>query len=144
MKTWRQPGTEQRDSDEELAAMVCQAVAPLLNPSVCGQQRGLYLATSDAGISRAVQFWADALAETPRFASPAGFPWTLANSPAALIARELDIRGPNHTNVGEQEALDAAMAQGRSDLQSGRIREALVVTMNLGADCQAQALLLDG
>ena len=143
MKAWQQAADRRQAGHEELAASVCEALKPLLDPAIDGRDRGLYLVTADAGIRRAVQFWADALAETPRFASPAGFPWTLANAPAGHIARELGILGPNHTLVGKEEALAAVVGHGISDLARATVREAVFVVLNLAAPIQAVVRIVD-
>ncbi len=127
---------------EELAAAIALAAGPLLSPDVPPRERGLYLATADAGIGNAVTFWAEALASSPRFANPADFPWTLANAPAGLISRTLGIRGPCHTLVGDAEAMAAALAHADQDLARGRVREAVVVGCDLGGEVQAAVLVL--
>ncbi len=126
---------------EDLAAAIAMVAAPLLSPEVAPPARGLYLATGDAGIDVAVTFWAEALASSPRFANPASFPWTLANAPAGLIARALDLRGPCHTLVGGAEAMVAALAHADADLARGRVREAVVVGCDLAAEIQAAVVV---
>ena len=76
------------------------------------------------------------------FASPADFPWTLANAPAGLLASELEIHGPSYTLVGGAEAMDAALEHARADLERGRIVEALVVGCDVGGRIQAVVLVV--
>ncbi len=61
---------------------------------MCGQgAEGLYCATTSAGAHESLAFWASACDRSPRLATPKGFPWTLASSPAAHVAQSLDIGG---------------------------------------------------
>jgi hypothetical protein len=129
---------------DDLAAAIATTAGPLLSTGLAPDERGLYLATYDAGIDVAVTFWADALESSPRFANPAEFPWTLANAPAGLISRTLDIRGPSYTLVGGAEAMSAALAHADHDLTRGRIREAVVVGCDLASEVQAAVLALTG
>jgi 3-oxoacyl-(acyl-carrier-protein) synthase len=142
MSWWVQPPGDDVATVQELAAAVARAAGPLLDRGLPPDERGLYLATGDAGVAVSGGFWAAALAESPRFASPADFPWTLANAPAGLLARELAIRGPNYTLVGGADAMLAALEHAREDLGRGRIGEALVVGCDLAARPQAAALVL--
>lgn len=107
------------------------------------ESRGLYLATGDAGIDVSVRFWAAALAETPRFASPADFPWTLANAPAGLLARELAVRGPSYTLVGDADAMLAALEHAREDLLRDRVVEALIVACDMTGRIQTVAMVTE-
>jgi len=141
MKRWIQAATEREETVQDLAATIARAAGSLLDNDVPPDARGLYLATADAGIDVSVRFWQDALAETPRFASPADFPWALANAPASLLARELEIRGPSYTLVGGADAMLAALEHARDDLARGRIAEALIVACDLGGRTQAAALV---
>lgn len=144
MRSWVQSPNAAVETVQDLAAAVVRAARPLLDGGVPPDARGLYLATGDAGIAVSVGFWAAALAESPRFASPADFPWTLANAPAGLLARELAIRGPSYTLVGDADAMLAALEHARDDLARGRIEEALVVACDLAARPQTAALVLHG
>jgi len=141
MKRWIQSLAEREETIQDLAAAIVRAAAPLLDDDVPPDARGLYLATADAGIDVSVRFWQDALAETPRFASPADFPWALANAPASLLARGLDIRGPSYTLVGSADAMVAALEHARNDLACGRIAEALIVACDLGGRTQSAVLV---
>ena len=136
MKCWTQPTAEREETVQNLAAAIARAAGPLLDSNVLPDAHGLYLATADAGIDVSVRFWADALVETPRFASPADFPWALANAPASLLACELDIRGPSYTLVGGADAMLAALEHARDDLARGRIAEALIVACDVGGQAQ--------
>lgn len=60
-------------------------------------ETALLVVTEDAGGATAVKFYADALATGPALASPAAFPWCLANAPCATMARRFGITGPNVT-----------------------------------------------
>jgi 3-oxoacyl-(acyl-carrier-protein) synthase len=131
MKHWVQPGGDTAASVQDLSAAIAGASAPLLDADTDPDERGIYLATGDAGVVASVGFWAAALAESPRFASPADFPWTLANAPAGLLARELAIRGPSYTLVGDADAMLAAFEHAIDDLERGVVAEAIVVACDL-------------
>ena len=60
-------------------------------------ETALLVLTEDAGSATAAKFYADALATGPALASPAAFPWCLANAPCATIARRFGLTGPNVT-----------------------------------------------
>ena len=148
MKYWVQPRDRRASTMQALSAEIAAAAVPLMDRNVGEEARGIYLATGDAGVDVSVGFWAMALAETPRFANPAGFPWTLANAPASLLARELRIRGPNYTLVGGADAMLAALEHAEDDLALGNVAEALVVGCDLGVRPSrvqaAAAVLLQG
>jgi hypothetical protein len=57
----------------------------------------LLVLTEDAGSATALRFYAEALAIGPALASPAAFPWCLANAPCGMLARRFGFRGPNVT-----------------------------------------------
>ncbi|HOX26114.1 MAG TPA: hypothetical protein PLL30_08875 [Candidatus Krumholzibacteria bacterium] len=128
---------------QDVAAAIARTAGPQLAAGVPPARRGLYLATGDAGVDVAVAFWAAALEASPRFANPADFPWTLANAPAGLVARALQIQGPCHTLVGGADALAAALAHADGDLARGRVREALVVACDLAHPLRGSFLVLN-
>lgn len=142
MKSWRLSPDQKCDDFRALSELIARAIEPLLSPAIAPEKRGLYLATADAGIADTLQFWAAALAETPRFASPANFPFCLANAPAGQLARELCLRGPCYTLVGAAEAVDAAIDHALVDLDQGWVEEAVVVACNLGPAPRAAALVV--
>lgn len=90
---------------------------------------GLYVATSDGGAREALAFWAAAAETGFAFASPAAFPWTLANSPTGRISQELGITGPCMTLVGDDDAVAEAFALATDDLAAGRVSRAVVVRL---------------
>ena len=127
-------------ADQARAQEVIKSAKKHLNPVLPPEQRGLYLATSQGGVAMAVSFWKEALAQTPRFASPADFPRTLSNAPASEIARGLVLRGPNHSFVGEDDAVKAALEEGAKDLEKGVIKEALIVAFDIAQTCKFRVL----
>ena len=129
-----------QNTDQTRCEEVIKSAQKRLNPDLLPAEKGLYLATSQGGVAMAVSFWKDALDQTPRFASPADFPRTLANAPASEIARELVLRGPNHSFVGEDEAIEAALEEGANDLEKGVIKEALIVAFDIAQTCKIQIL----
>ncbi len=90
---------------------------------------GLYVATSDGGAREALAFWEAARQTGFAFASPAAFPWTLANSATGRISQVLGIHGPCTTYIGGDEALAEAEADAADDLAEGLISSALVVSV---------------
>lgn len=90
---------------------------------------GLYVATADGGAREALAFWAAAAGTGLAFASPAAFPWTLANSPTGRISQQLGITGPCVTLVGGDEAVTEAFALAYDDLAAGRVSRAVVVRL---------------
>ncbi len=72
-----------------------------------GNQTALFLLTPDSGVDASTNFWGNALENTPAFANPIEFPFTLSNSSASEISRALNIRGPNYTLCGGLEEIDS-------------------------------------
>jgi hypothetical protein len=84
---------------ESLEAVLDEFVAAFETvPIVDGEREGALLVVSDdAGSATAVKFWRDALSTGLAVASPAAFPWCLANAPCASIAQRFGVTGPNLT-----------------------------------------------
>ncbi len=140
MKSWAQALTPPAGDIQQLSEAIATAIGPLLATAVRPPQRGIYLASRDAGIMASVDFWRAALADSPRFASPADFPWTLANAPAGLLARELGIQGPNHTLVGGADAMLAALEHAYADLADRSVDEAVIIACDLSAAPESQGV----
>jgi hypothetical protein len=108
---------------------------------------GIYLATLNSGIRPSIAYWKSALELGPGFVFPQAFPGTLANFPAAELARALKIRGPNHTLVGGVEALLAAFDHALYDLHSDYIGRALLIGIDFDLPAEGRvsygAILLD-
>jgi hypothetical protein len=111
-------------------------------PTVDGERDGALLVVSDdAGAATAVNFWRDALAAGLGFASPAAFPWCLANAPCATIARRFSVTGPNFTWLtpfsDSRAAFDPPAAWLADQLcanpYEGTPREAWLVALHFGA-----------
>ena len=87
-------------SEQESLEAVLDDLAPVFEtvPAVDGERDGALLVVSDdAGSATAVKFWRDALSTGLAVASPAAFPWCLANAPCALVAQRFGVTGPNLT-----------------------------------------------
>jgi hypothetical protein len=87
-------------SEQESLEAVLDDLAPLFEmvPIVDGERDGALLVVSDdAGSATAVKFWRDALSTGLAVASPAAFPWCLANAPCAMLAQRFGVTGPNLT-----------------------------------------------
>ena len=83
---------------------------------------GVALGTALGALDLTVEFMTQYLAAGLSSASPASFPYTVLNTPAALIAMELGLRGPNvtvnHRDLSASEALVTAceiLLCGRAD-----------------------------
>ncbi len=91
--------------------------------SFYGAERiGVALGTALGALDLTVEFMTQYLASGLASASPASFPYTVLNTPAALVAMELGLRGPNvtvnHRDLSAAEALATAcelLACGRAD-----------------------------
>jgi len=137
-------GSEQYalDSVLENLAPIFEAVAP-----VDGERAGALLVVSDdAGAATAVQFWRSALEVGLPFASPAAFPWCLANAPCATIARRFGVTGPNVTWLASfadvRSAFDGPAAWLADYLSVGA--NAWVVALHFGAPARASVWYWDG
>lgn len=91
---------------------------------------GVYVVSPNAGTHASVFFWQQALRQGPGLLSPLNFPWTLANAPAAYIARKLGAHGPNVTLVGESSS--AAFLHAYADIRSGRCHKGLILLVRFG------------
>lgn len=88
-----------------------------------GSERiGVAFGTALGALDLTVEFMTQYLASGLSTASPASFPYTVLNTPAALVAMELGLRGPNvtvnHRDLSALEALATAcdlLACGRTD-----------------------------
>ncbi|GAB2754430.1 hypothetical protein GCM10027020_03140 [Nocardioides salsibiostraticola] len=89
----------------------------------------LYVATQDGGAREALAFWQAAHETGFAFASPAAFPWTLANSTTGRISQVLGIHGPCTTYIGGEEAIAEAEWDAADDLAEGLVASALVVSV---------------
>ncbi|HXS17279.1 MAG TPA: hypothetical protein VN764_08820 [Polyangiaceae bacterium] len=125
-----------------LSQLVCAQTCDWFDGDIATHERGLYLATADAGVDDAVAFYERGLRETLRFASPADFHWTLSNAPAGQISRELHIQGPCYTLVGRGQAVRAVVDHALFDLARGRVKRALLVACELQAQPQAAFVAL--
>ena len=83
---------------------------------------GVALGTALGALDLTVEFMTQYLSAGLAAGSPASFPYTVLNTPAALIAMELGLRGPNvtvnHRDLSAAEALATAcdlLACGRAD-----------------------------
>lgn len=120
------------DSSEEICARFAKLVLDAQSLASPPDRRGLYVATSNAGASPSVSFWAGVVEHGPAFALPKNFPWTLANAPCSFLARTLNIQGPNYTLVGKGDALLAAIEHAIDALTEDEVSEALVIGIDFG------------
>lgn len=100
-------------SEQESLAAVLDDLAPMFEavPLTDGEREGALLVVSDdAGSATAVTFWRHALSTGLAVASPAAFPWCLANAPCAAIAQRFGVTGPNLTWLASFSDLRAAFA----------------------------------
>lgn len=120
---------------------LARQIVPLL-PGCRPDSTGLYLATADAGVQASIQFWADGLRDGLGFANPHDFPFTLANSPAAQIALRHNLRGPNYTLIGGDEATFAALEHAQDDLTIPIVDHALVIRFDMRPVTLIRGLML--
>jgi hypothetical protein len=92
---------------------------------------GLYLGTSNAGVFESISFWKDALIQSPRFANPANFNWTLSNGPASFLSRTLQIKGPCYTLIGGSQAIEGCFYHASEDLKTGTVLIAIVSGLDI-------------
>lgn len=95
-----------------------------------GERTGIYLATNTAGVRESVAFWKNVLEQTPAFANPANFPWTLSNAPASFFARLLGVKGPVITMVGRSDAMAYCFSRAGGDFRKGLIDTAWVISIH--------------
>lgn len=88
---------------------------------------GIYLATATAGMDESVAFWNNTLKQTPAFANPANFPFTLSNAPASCMAKALGVKGPVYTMVGGKDALMACLLNASADFDEGVVKNIFIV-----------------
>lgn len=94
-------------------------------------QTGLYLGTATAGVSESISFWQNALIQSPRFANPANFNWTLSNGPASFLSRTLQIKGPCYTMIGGHDAVKGCLYHAYDDLRTGLISIAIIAGLDI-------------
>jgi hypothetical protein len=92
---------------------------------------GLYLGTSTAGVSESISFWKNALIQSPRFANPANFNWTLSNGPASFLSRTLQVKGPCYTLIGGSPAIKGCFYHAYEDLGTGMVSTAIVSGLDI-------------
>jgi len=140
-----------RASEQESLEAVLDDLAPIFEtvPIVDGEREGaLIVVSDDAGSATAVKFWRDALSTGLAVASPAAFPWCLANAPCAAIAQRFGVTGPNLTWLvsfaDPRTAFDgpAAWLADRLCLEpgDGRRLDAWLLSLHIGAPT-ARAML---
>ena len=127
-----------RDAIDAIAA----GLTPLFEPGddVPPDRVGLYVASADAGVATSRQFWSDARRTGLGLANPELFPWCLANAPATALARRFGITGPNHSLLGEGDALLAAFDAAIDSLVARRIDAAVVMALAMTGRCSGLRL----
>jgi hypothetical protein len=117
--------------EPEAMASVMQRLAPLFAGG-SGDDSGLFVASPNAGSATALRFWADAMRDGVALASPQLFPWCLANSPCAALARQFAITGPSTTWLGGDEAMAAAWSAAERAVSRRQVQRAYVVRVVFG------------
>lgn len=126
--------------EREAVEAIAPALAPLFERDGAPAHRmGLYLASSDAGAATSLRFWSEARRTGLALANPELFPWCLANAPCGALARRFGVTGPNHSLLGEADALLAAFDAALEALVSERIDIAVVVALVMAARPPADA-----
>ncbi len=123
------------DSIEEICSYFVRKIESNLKVgNAPSYSTGIYLATSDAGLTPSVNFWKSALELGPGFVFPQTFPWTLSNFPSGYFARELKIHGPNYTIVGTAKAVLTCIDHALFDLATKEVDDALIIGIDFGLD----------
>lgn len=118
-------------SEEAALDQLAGQIGQLLDAAYEPDTAALYVASSNLGFHSATEFWAEARRVGLGVASPALFPWTLANAACGSIARRFRFRGPSFTFTGRRAAAMAALSQAHSDLAWGRASTGCVVGIDL-------------
>jgi Beta-ketoacyl synthase, N-terminal domain len=123
--------------EREAIELIAPALAPLFErDGVPAHRMGLYLASSDAGAASSLRFWSEARRTGLALANPELFPWCLANAPCGALARRFGVTGPNHSLLGEADALLAAFDAAHEALASERVDIAVVVALAMATDAR--------
>lgn len=139
---WHQASTKGLTFDQS-AKWLVEQLRPLM-ATIDSASTGLYLATTDAGIEASIGLWSEALTHGPSRANPRNFPWTLPSSPAGYLAIAAGIRGPVYVLVGYDEADEAALKHALRDLAHNRVKQALVLRLDMMGATRLTAALLTG
>ena len=91
----------------------------------------VYFLTNSAGCYTSIGFWENALENSPRFANPASFPWTLTNATPGFIARTFSIEGPNYTFIDKELNLQILIDQYQNDLETYSIKSGILIIWDL-------------
>lgn len=127
--------------DEEATLdRLCAELAPLFAPPFDAERSSLAVVSSNAGARSAVEFWSQAQRVGLAVASPALFPWTLANAACGRLAREFGVRGPNYTFSGRAAALSSALQQLADDLHFARVTAGWIVAIDFAGPSRARTL----
>jgi hypothetical protein len=112
-----------------LAYFLAEAAAQALGsaPEIPRERVGLVCALGTGSILYSRKFYADALKQGRRFASPALFPETVYNSPVSHLASVLKLGGACYTLMGDETAWVEALRVAQVWLARGSVEAVLVV-----------------
>ncbi len=102
----------------------------LLTTKTATERIGAYVATDDAGVDVALEFWRSAIADGVDLVNPRDFPWTLPSSVTAQAVQRAGVRGPCVTLIGDNTAQIAALTHGMQDLGVGIVDLALIASVS--------------
>lgn len=127
---WVAPGDLRRMSRPSRlavsAAYLALEEAGLTPDALPSERTGIWLATAFGPSEFTEALLRQILIEGPQSASPLHFTESVANAPAAQIARQLQARGPNLTISQREAGLAAALAGASRALANGRVEVAVV------------------
>lgn len=115
--------------DRDAIESAGERLAPLFASEAARDRICLAVASTNAGSSTAVRFWAEARRTGLGVASPELFPWCLANAACGAFARRFDVRGPNFTYLGSSDALLAAIESASVQFTQHSIEMAVIVVL---------------
>ncbi|MFT3702671.1 MAG: hypothetical protein QM802_09890 [Agriterribacter sp.] len=93
----------------------------------------LYVISNHIGTNASLAFWKDVINNGPAFANPELFPWTLANSACAYIARHFGITGPNYTYTfppENQACMNEVLQQAGEDLRKLELENCWIIIVH--------------
>jgi hypothetical protein len=131
---WVAPRLSERDTIEVWIEWLQQQGVQPPDP----ERTGVYCVSPNAGFGSAVEFWREGLQKGMGLANPEAFPWTLANAPAAAVARHWGFKGPNFTFCADKSGISFAQEQAHHDLSQNIISAAWVLYMVWGTDVQIE------
>jgi 3-oxoacyl-(acyl-carrier-protein) synthase len=128
--------------EREAMLQIIDGVGEVFATAAPRARTGLFVVSDNAGTATSLAFWSEALRTGVDVASPALFPWCLANAPCGALARHFHVTGPNATWLGDGEALLAALEAAADALEDARLDAVIVVALEIAKAGGGNALAL--